>query len=120
METSVKTTKKQEKEDVAEATEAVVADEEEEEEEEERASNEIAITVHARDQQWTFHCDEDQPLANTLFIPLENFVGGKCILHYDTTTAGNQILDRTKTPSFYGMIYDDVIYLGGIITPVSR
>ena len=48
-------------------------------EQQQRASNDIAITVHACDQRWTFHCDKDQPLANALFIPLENLVGKKCI-----------------------------------------
>ncbi len=79
----------------------------------ETVSKEIPITVLGYNQQWTFHCDEHQPLANTLFIPLENLVDGKCMLFYDATT-GNQMLDRTKTPAFYGMIYDDTVYLGGV------
>ena len=51
--TSVKIVKKQEKDTVSE---------------------QIPITVHARNQKWTFHCDKHQPLANTMFIPFgENF-----------------------------------------------
>ena len=84
-------------------------------EDREPVSEKIAITVLGRNQKWTFHCDEHQPLANTMFIPLENLVGGKCMLHYDTVTTRYQMLDRTKTPSFYGMIYDDIVYLGGVI-----
>ena len=107
MDASTKIMKKKETDDVTD-TMAVV-------EEREPASEKIAITVLARNQKWTFHCDEHQPLANTMFIPLENLVGGKCMLHYDTVTTRYQMLDRTKTPSFYGMIYDDVVYLGGVI-----
>ena len=110
MASSSKKTKKKEKDDVTEA--AAVVDEIQEDRD---ASAELPLTVHAQDRQWTFHCDEDEPLVNTLFIPLENSIGGKCILHYDSTSQGNVILDRTKTPSFYGMIYDDDIYLGAII-----
>ena len=83
--------------------------------EHEDRSTEIAITVFGRNQKWNFHCDEYQPLATVLFIPLENLVGGRCFLHYNSVTKGNQLLDRTKTASFYGMIYDDIVYLGGII-----
>ena len=86
-------------------------------EEREPVSEKITITVLGRNQKWTFHCDEHQPLANTMFVPLENLVGGKCMLHYDTVTTRYQMLDRTKTPSFYGMIYDDIVYLGGVIRP---
>ena len=110
MNASVKGTEKQEKDDVVDAKVVV--------ETREPANNELALTVRARDQEWTFHCRDNQPLANTLFVPLENIVGGKCMLHYDSTK-GNQILDRTKTPSFYGMIYDDIIFLGGIIRVVE-
>lgn len=108
MNVSAKGTEKQEKDDVIEPK-AVV--------EERKPASEIALTVRARDQQWRFHCREDQPLANTLFVPLENTVGGKCLLQYESVTNGNTILDRKKTPSFYGMIYDDIIYLGAIIRP---
>ena len=38
--------------------------------EHEDTSTEIAITVFGRNQKWTFHCDEYQPLVTTLFIPL--------------------------------------------------
>ena len=76
---------------------------------------EIPITVHARDQKWTFHCEKHQPLANTMFIPLENILHGKCMLHYPAAMGNMLLLDRTKTPAFYGMIYDDIVYLGGII-----
>ena len=86
--------------------------------EHEDTSTEIAITVFGRNQKWTFHCDEYQPLATTLFIPLENLVGGRCFLYYDSVTMGKQLLDRTNTASFYGMIYDDIVYLGGITRPI--
>ena len=104
MDATMKIMKKNETDDVAD-TVAVV----------EELGEKIAITVLGRNQKWTFHCDEHQPLANTMFIPLENLVGGKCMLHYDTVTTRYQMLDRTKTPSFYGMIYDDIVYLGGVI-----
>ena len=107
MNASMKIMKKKETDDVTD-TMAVV-------EEREPVSEKLAITVLGRNQKWTFHCDEHQPLANTMFIPLENLVGGKCMLHYDTVTTRYQMLDRTKTPSFYGMIYDDIVYLGGVI-----
>ena len=79
-------------------------------------SEEIQITVIGHNLKLTLSCDTNQPLGNTMFIPLENLVRGKCMLHYDSVT-GNQLLDRTKTPSFYGMIYDDIVYLGGVIRP---
>ena len=78
---------------------------------------EIPITVHARNQKWTFHCEKHQPLANTMFVPLEKILHGKCMLHYRTVTGNMQLINRTKTPAFYGMIYDDIVYLGGIIRP---
>ena len=74
----------------------------------------LAITVLAREHEWQFHLDRDQPLNNTLFIPLEQLLECKCMLHYESTTR-HQIVDRTKTPSFYGMIDDDHIYLGAVI-----
>ena len=40
---------------------------------------------------------------------------GKCVLIYENIK-GVHILDRNKTPSSYGMIYDDLISLCGIIT----
>ena len=79
--------------------------------------DDIPITVVSGDQKWTFHCDEYQPLATTLFIPSGNLVGGRCFLNYNSVTMGNQLLDRTITTSFYGMIYDDIVYLGGIARP---
>ena len=109
MDASMKIMKEKETDDVTD-TVAVI-------EEREPVSEKLAITVFGRNQKWTFHCDEHQPLANTMFIPLENLVGGKCMLHYDTVTTRHQMLDRTKTPSFYGMIYDDIVYLGGVIRP---
>lgn len=115
MDASVKTTKKQveEKGDVAEAAAAV--EETVEEEDEEHASRDnLAVTVFARDRKWQFWLDEDQPLSDGLFAPLENLLGGKCMLHHQSATRGSQILDRTKTPSFYGMIFDDVILLGAV------
>ena len=108
MDASAKTTKKQEKGDVVEEPAAVKDSGEEENE------PALAITVLSCDHKWEFHLDEDQPLNNTLFIPLEQLLGGKCMLHYESA-AGHQILNRTKTPSFYGMIYDDHIYLGAVI-----
>ena len=98
-----------------EAAAAAAVVEKSEEEEREPASEKIAITVLARDQKWQFHVDEDQPLSSTLFIPLENLLEGKCMLHYESAKVGHQVLDRTKTPSFYGMIYDDLVYLGAVI-----
>ena len=115
MDASVKTTKTQveEKGDVAEAAAAV--EETVEEEDEEHASRDnLAVTVFARDRKWQFWLDEDQPLSDGLFAPLENLLGGKCMLHHQSATRGSQILDRTKTPSFYGMIFDDVILLGAV------
>ncbi len=108
MDTCAKIVKKKEQEDVTD-TPAVI-------EECGPVSEEIQITVLGRNQKWTFQCDKDETLANTMFIPLENLVRGKCMLNYDSVT-GNQVLDRTKTPSFYGMIYDDIVYLGGVIRP---
>ena len=37
---------------------------------------------------------------------------GKCFLKYENIE-GTHWLDRTKTPSYYGMIYDDIICLCG-------
>ena len=112
MDTCAKIVKKKEQEDVTD-TPAVI-------EECGPVSEEIQITVLGRNQKWTFQCDKDETLANTMFIPLENLVGGKCMLHYDTVTTRRQMLDRTKTPSFYGMIYDDIVYLGGVIRPSDQ
>ena len=80
-------------------------------------NEEIPITVHARDQKWTFHCGKHEPLANTMFIALEKILHGKCILYYATATGNLQLIDRTKTPAFYGMIYDDIVYLRAVIRP---
>ena len=110
MDVSMKIMKTKETDDVTD-TVAVV-------EEREPVSEKLAITVLGRNQKWTFHCDEYQPLATTLFIPLENLVGGRCFLYYDSVTMGKQLLDRTNTASFYGMIYDDIVYLGGITRPI--
>ena len=112
MDASAKTTNKQEKNDVIQAA-AIV--EESEDAERKPAGKTIAITVLARDQKWQFHIYEDQPLSGTLFIPLESMLEGKCMLHYQSAKVGQQILDPTKTPSFYGMIYDDLVYLGAVI-----
>lgn len=112
MDTSVKAAKKQveEKDDVAEAAATV-----EETVEEEESRDNLAVTVLARDRKWQFWLEEDQPLSDGLFDPLENLLGGKCMLHHQSATRGPQLLDRTKTPSFYGMIFDDVIFLGAVI-----
>ena len=96
-------------------TDATAVDDERVTTDEELDSGQLAITVKARDQNWRFHCHKDRPLANTMFTPLENILGGKCMLHYDSATARYELIDRTKTPSFYGMIYDDIVYLGGVI-----
>ena len=84
---------------------------------EDTVSEEIPITVHARNQKWTFHCGKHEPLANTMFIALEKILGGKCMLYYPTVTGNLQLLDPTKTPAFYGMIYDDMVYLRAVIRP---
>ena len=114
MDASVKTAKKlvAEKDEVAEAATAV---EETVEEEEEEIPDNLAVTVLARDRKWQFWLEEDQPLSDGLFDPLEDLLGGKCMLHHQSATRGPQLLDRTKTPSFYGMIFDDVIFLGAVI-----
>ena len=111
MDASVKTAKKlvAEKEEVAEAAAAV------EETVEEAIPDNLAVTVLARDRKWQFWLEEDQPLSDGLFDPLEDLLGGKCMLHHQSATRGPQLLDRTKTPSFYGMIFDDVIFLGAVI-----
>ena len=44
---------------------------------------------------------------------------GKCMLKYGNIH-GVHWLDRTKTPSHYGMIYDDTVYLCGIITESGK
>lgn len=80
-------------------------------------SEEIPITVLAHNQQWTFHCGKHEPLANTMFIALEKILDGKCMLYYQTVTGDLQLLDRSKTPSFYGMMYDDIVYLRAVIRP---
>ena len=112
MDASVKTAKKQveEKDDVTEAAATV-----EETVEEEESRDNLAVTVLARDRKWQFWLEEDQPLSDGLFDPLEDLLGGKCMLHHQSATRGTQFLDRTKTPSFYGMIFDDVIFLGAVI-----
>ena len=97
-------------------TDATAVDDERVTTDEELDSGQLAITVKARDQNWTFHCHKDRPLADTMFTPLENTLGGKCMLLYDSVRT-RELLDRTKTPSFYGMIYDDIVYLGGVIRP---
>ena len=71
----------------------------------------IPITVHSAEQTWTFWCQENQPLS-ALFDPLERSVGKRCFLSY-TNSTGVHMLDRRQTPSFYGMIYDDVVSLAG-------
>ena len=98
-------------------TDATAVDDERVTTDEELDSGQLAITVKARDQNWTFHCHKDRPLADTMFTPLENILGGKCMLLYDSVRARYELIDRTKTPSFYGMIYDDIVYLGGVIRP---
>ena len=116
MDAPVKTTKKhvEEKDDVAEAAAAV--EETREEEEYGHASRyNLAVTVLARDRKWQIWLDEDESLSDGLFAPLENVLGGKCVLHHQSVTRGHQILDRTKTPSFYGMIFDDVIFLSTVV-----
>ena len=44
---------------------------------------------------------------------------GKCYLQYDNIE-GTHWLDRTKTPSHYGMIYDDTIHLRGVTRLVEH
>lgn len=44
---------------------------------------------------------------------LNHIYQGKCYLKYENAK-GTHWLDRTKTPSYYGMIYDDIIYLCGV------
>ena len=83
--------------------------------EKDTVSEEIPITVHARNQKWTFHCGKHEPIANTMFIALEKILGGKCMLYYPTAAQNLQLLDPTKTPAFYGMIYDDMVYLRAVI-----
>ena len=83
-------------------------------------SEEIPITVHARNQQWTVHCGIHEPLANTMFKTLDKILGGKCMMYYPTVTRNLQLLDPTKTPAFYGMIYDDIVYLRAVIRPSER
>ena len=39
--------------------------------------------------------------------------GGQCILKYDSVK-GDVILDRKKMPSYYGMAYDETVYLIGM------
>ena len=85
--------------------------------EKDTVSEEIPITIHAHNQNWTFHCGKHQPLANTMFIPLEKILHGKCMLYYPTVTGNLQLFDRTKTPAFYDMIYDDMVYLRAVIRP---
>ena len=82
-------------------------------------SEEIPITVHAHNQKWTFHCGKYEPLANTMFIALETILGGKCILYYPTVAGNLQLLDPTETPAFYGMIYDDMVYLRAVMRPLE-
>ena len=43
------------------------------------------------------------------------YMVGKCVLKYENIK-GIHFLDRNKTPSSYGMVYDDLISLCGIIT----
>ena len=117
MDATAKAAKKKQVEDKGDAAESAAAVESVEEEEYDHASGDnLVVTVLARDhRKWQIWLHEDEPLSHTLFAPLENVLGGKCILHHQSATRGNQILDRTKTPSFYGMIFDDVIFLGAVV-----
>ena len=78
----------------------------------------IPITVHDGDEKFIYHCANDKPLSASLFIPLEQLIGegGQCILKYESMM-GPCMLDRKKTPSFYGMTYDESVYVIGIIHP---
>ena len=73
---------------------------------------------------WTFHCVISKPLSVSLFEPMEKLAGemghrGKCILMYDSAKKGEVILDRKKMPSYYGMVYDETVYLIGMSSPYS-
>ena len=101
---------------------------------------EISITVVGHDEKWCFHVPQNGKLE-ILFNQLEKITGGqstisylhihslphsslpphlsslitgKCFLSYDNIS-GRHLLDRNKTVSSYGMVYDDVVHLRGII-----
>ena len=83
-------------------------------------SSEIPITVVGDGQKWTFHCGSKKPLSITLFAPLEKLMaqGGRCFLIFNGVVDGKMgphMLDRKKTPSHYGMTYDETVHLGGVI-----
>ena len=55
---------------------------------------------------------------------MEKLVGemgyrGQCILKYDSAKKGEVILDRKKMPSYYGMVYDETVYLIGMSNAYS-
>ena len=70
--------------------------------------------MHIGDEQATFWCYDNESL-HTIFNPVEQLVGKKCILSYDNYR-GMQLLNRDNTPSFYGMTHDEDVYLRGTIT----
>ena len=74
---------------------------------------EIPITVHFNaHEKRVFFCRSQQPLA-AIFGPLEALIGHRCLLVYNNPR-GVQMLDRTKTPLFYGMTYDEDVYLATV------
>ena len=71
------------------------------------SSHPIIVLDHSHTRLHNTH-NHTQPQSHTYMV-------GKCFLKYENSK-GIHFLDRNKTPSSYGMIYDDLISLCGIIT----